>query len=80
MNTILQDQDVKFILDEQGHKKEVVMTYEKFREISNVFDEILPDRNYDLTDALSDGLREVAESKRNKTVKRKNLSSFINEL
>ena len=44
MQTMLTEQNVKFITDSRGRKKEVILSYPKFRELQDLLDEILPDR------------------------------------
>jgi len=40
-------------------KKEVIVSYHKFRELQDLLDEILPDREHDLTDAIIEGVKEI---------------------
>ena len=62
-------------------KKEVILSYPKFRELQDLLDEILPDREYDLTDAIIEGVKEIGCSRREKSVaERQTLGEFLDEL
>ena len=81
MQTMLTEQNVKFITDSRGRKKEVILSYPKFRELQDLLDEILPDREYDLTDAIIEGVKEVGCIQREKSVaKMQTLGEFLDEL
>ncbi|RKY69770.1 MAG: hypothetical protein DRP97_04915 [Candidatus Latescibacterota bacterium] len=81
MQTMLTEQNVKFITDSRGRKKEVILSYPKFRELQDLLDEILPDRAYDLTDAIIEGVKEVSCIQREKSVaKMQTLGEFLDEL
>ncbi|MCD6335508.1 MAG: hypothetical protein J7M27_09275 [Candidatus Latescibacteria bacterium] len=81
MQTMLTEQNVKFITDSRGRKKEVILSYPKFRELQDLLDEILPDRAYDLTDAIIEGVKEIGCIQREKSVaKMQTLGEFLDEL
>lgn len=81
MQTVLREQEVKFITDSRGRKKEVIISYHKFRELQDVLDEILPDREYDLTDAIIEGVKEIGSIQRGKSAaKIQTLGEFLDEL
>ncbi|OPX23369.1 MAG: hypothetical protein B1H02_05055 [Candidatus Latescibacteria bacterium 4484_107] len=81
MQTMLTEQNVKFITDSRGRKKEVILSYPKFRELQDLLDEILPDREYDLTDAIIEGVKEIGCIQREKSVaKMQTLGEFLDEL
>ena len=60
------DRDIKFVMDNRGRKKEVILSYKKFMEIQNILEEMLPDREYDLTEAICEGVKEIGQIKRKK--------------
>ena len=66
MQLILTDRDIKFVMDNRGRKKEVILSYKKFMEIQNILEEMLPDREYDLTEAICEGVKEIGQIKRKK--------------
>ena len=81
MQTVLTEQNVKFITDSRGRKKEVILSYPKFRELQDLLDEILPDREYDLTDAIIEGVKEISCIQKEKSVaKMQDLGEFLDEL
>ena len=81
MQTMLTEQNVKFITDSRGYKKEVILSYRKFRELKELLDEILPDRAYDLTDAIIEGVREIGRIQREKSAaEMQSLGEFLDEL
>jgi len=81
MQTMLTEQNVKFITDSRGRKKEVILSYPKFRELQDLLDDILPDRAYDLTDAIIEGGKEIGCIQREKSVaKMQTLGEFLDEL
>jgi len=81
MQTVLTEQNVKFITDSRGRKKEVIINYHKFRELQDLLDEILPDRAYDLTDAIIEGVKEIGCIQREKSVaEMQTLGEFLDEL
>jgi len=67
MQSVLTERDIKFIMDKKGRKKEVVLSYKKFMEIQNILEEMLPDREYDLTEAICESVKEIGQAKRRKT-------------
>jgi hypothetical protein len=66
MQPVLTDRDIKFVMDKRGHRKEVILSYKKFTEIQNILEEILPDREYDLTEAICEGVKEIGYVKKKK--------------
>ena len=67
MQPVLTDRDIKFVMDKRGRKKEVILSYKKFTEIQNILEEMLPDRKYDLTEAICEGVKEIGQVKKRKT-------------
>jgi len=65
MQSILTDSDIKFVMDNRGRRKEVILTY-KIYEIQDILEEMLPDREYDLTEAICEGVKEIGQIKKKK--------------
>jgi len=81
MQTMLTEQNVKFITDSRGRKKEVILSYPKFRELQDLLDDILPDRAYDMTDAIIEGVKEIGCIHREKSAPgMQRLGEFLDEL
>ena len=53
-------------MDKRGRKKEVILSYKKFMGIQNILEEMLPDREYDLTKAICEGVKEIGQVKKKK--------------
>ena len=53
-------------MDKRGRKKEVILSYKKFTEIQNILEKMLPDREYDLTEAICEGVKEIGQVKKKK--------------
>ncbi|MEA3416388.1 MAG: hypothetical protein U9R02_09590 [Thermodesulfobacteriota bacterium] len=66
MQPVLTDRDIKFVMDKRGRKKEVILSYKKFTEIQNILEKMLPDREYDLTEAVCEGVKEIGRVKKKK--------------
>ena len=81
MQSILTDRDIKFVMDKRGCRKEVILSYKKFMEIQNMLQEMLPDREYDLTEAICEGIKEIGEAKKKKDFRNmQKLGEFLHEL
>lgn len=81
MQSVLTDRDIKFVMDKRGRKKEVVLSYKKFMEIQNILEEMLPGREYDLTEAVCEGVKEIGQAKKKKTFRNmQKLGEFLHEL
>jgi len=52
-------------MDNRGRRKEVILTY-KIYEIQDILEEMLPDREYDLTEAICEGVKEIGQIKKKK--------------
>ena len=81
MQPILTDRDIKFVMDNRGRKKEVILSYKKFMEIQNILEEMLADREYDLTEAICEGVKEIGQVKKKKAFRKtQTLGKFLNGL
>ena len=81
MQSVLIDRDIKFVMDNRGCKKEVILSYKKFMEIQNILEEMLPDREYDLTEAVCEGVKEIGRLKKKKAFRNmQKLGEFLHGL
>lgn len=56
-------------------------SYKKFMGIQNILEEVLPDRKYDLTEAICEGVKEMGQVKKKKAFRNmQKLGQFLHEL
>lgn len=68
-------------MDKRGCKQEVILSYKKFIEIQNILEEMLSDREYDLTEAICEGVKEISQIKKKKEFRNmQKLGEFLHEL
>ena len=70
MQPVLTDRDIKFVMDKRGRRKERrAKSIERGAESKRAEreEEMLPDREYDLTEAICEGVKEMGQAKKKKT-------------